>query len=66
MSLTMLPMAVAIASARAVDDERATAASAQPRLKECPMVPDEVHIPRGVSWGLISRAILPVRGDSPA
>ena len=62
-SLTTLPMAVAAASAKEVEEERAMTASALPRLSECPTVAEEVHIPRGVSSGLISRPIFAVKGD---
>jgi len=46
-------MAVATASAKGVECESAITASALPRLRECPMVAEEVHMPSGVSCGLI-------------
>ena len=64
--LTTLPIAVAVASAKAVEDEMAITASALPRLKECPIIPEDVHIPSGVSLWLISKAIFPLKGDRPA
>jgi hypothetical protein len=36
-------------------------ASALPRLKECPTVPEDVHMPSAVSRGTISRAIFRAR-----
>jgi len=50
----MLPTAVAIASAKGAECERAITASALPRLRECPILAEEVHMPKGVSCGLIS------------
>jgi hypothetical protein len=45
--LTMLPSAVAAASARAASFETTVTASAFPKLREWPMVPDEVQMERG-------------------
>ena len=47
------PVAVATASAKEVFFEKIIAASAFPKLKECPIVPEDVHMPKGVSFGLI-------------
>jgi len=44
-----LPIAVADVSARAVEGDITITASEFPKLKECPTVPEEVQIPRGVS-----------------
>ena len=45
--LTMLPSAVAAASARAASFETTVTVSAFPKLREWPMVPDEVQMDRG-------------------
>ena len=64
--LTLLPMAVAAASAREVEGEKTMTASAYPKLRECPTVPEEVQTPRGVSSGRMEKAIFLVNFDSPA
>jgi hypothetical protein len=56
--LTMLPTAVAQASARVAVSVMTVAASVFPKLNEGPTFAEEVHIPRGVSSGSISKTIL--------
>ncbi len=65
-SLSYVKPAVAAASASATEGEITIAASALPKLSECPTVPDDVHTPRGVSFGSMRSASLPLRGESPA
>src|SRR4030043_48545 len=65
-SFTTFPTAVAAASARAEDLERIQTASAFPKLREGPTVPEEVQMPRGVSLGEIMIPILKLRGELPA
>jgi hypothetical protein len=57
---------VAKASALAPEWHAITAASAVPKLRECPTVPEEQHIARGVWEGGTFRPIFPDRGDEPA
>ncbi|MBA7644330.1 hypothetical protein ES703_52072 [subsurface metagenome] len=61
-----MPIAVAAASARAVDLESTITASALPWLRECPTVPEEVQMPMGVYLPLTSSPTVPVKGDLPA
>ena len=63
---TRFPTAVATASARAVEGERITAASARPKLFECPTVPEDVQMPIGVRSGSISIPTRSDRGEAPA
>jgi len=63
---TTFPMAVARASAKRTSLHIIITASAFPKLREGPTVPDEVHIPSLPVPSGISRPILPERGDSPA
>ena len=51
---------------QAAEGDSSIAASATPRLKEGPTVPDEVHIPTGILSGPISTASFPVKGELPA
>ena len=53
----ILPILVAAASAKRVDLDKTATASALPKLKECPIVPEEVQIPKGVLLAFISKAI---------
>ena len=62
----IFPMAVAAASAKAVYGERTTTASARPKLRECPAVPEEVQIPKGDCSASICKAILLLKEDFPA
>ena len=48
---TLFAVPVATASARDTSFEITVAASALPKLSECPTVPDEVQTPVGVSSG---------------
>ena len=64
--LMRFPTDVAAASASAVDFDLMHTASAIPKLKECPTVPDDVQIPSGVSFASMLKAILPDSGESPA
>ena len=64
--LMRFPTDVAAASASAVDFDLMQTASAIPKLKECPTVPDDVQIPSGVSFASTLKAILPDSGESPA
>ena len=57
------PAAVAAASASAADLDLIQTASATPKLRECPTVPDEVQMPSGVSTAGTLRAILSLKGD---
>ena len=50
--------AVAAASAREVEEAIMVTASALPKLRECPTVPEEVHTPRGVLSEYILRPSL--------
>ncbi len=59
-------MEVAAASANEVDLERTQTASAFPKLIEWPTVPEEEHIPKGVSPGFIRKPTLRLNGDFPA
>ena len=49
---TRLPMAVAAASARAALGARTQAASARPKLRECPTLAEEVHTPKRTEAGV--------------
>jgi hypothetical protein len=64
--LTRLAARVAAASARAVSAEKTVARSHLPKLRLCPMVPEEEQTPRGVRSGSILKASFPDRGLSPA
>ena len=63
---TRLAVAVATASAKHALLDKIITLSAQPKLKECPIVPEDVHIPKGVSDGLIYKISLFNRLDLPA
>ena len=63
---TRLPKAVAAASARAADSASTIAASARPKLSECPTVPDDVHTPSGRPSREIRTPTFPDRGEVPA
>jgi len=58
--------AVATASARGHESESTVAASALPKLREWPRVPDEVHTAKGVSRLAIKMPVVMFRGESPA
>ena len=59
----MFPTAVAAASAREADLDKIQMASALPRLREGPTVPEEVQIPRGLSFGPTVIPIFRLRGE---
>ena len=50
---TRLQVAVATASAKDAFFDKIATLSAEPKLNECPTVPEEVHMPRGVALGFI-------------
>lgn len=54
LDFTLLHTEVAKASASAVELESMVTRSAFPKLRECPIVPDELHMPIGVCRGSIS------------
>src|SRR4030066_2214059 len=63
---TLLPTAVATESAKAVEGDTMVTASALPKLKDGPTVPDEVQTPSGISEGNTLIPIFSERGDAPA
>jgi hypothetical protein len=62
----MLQIDVAAASASVADFAFTHTASAIPKLKEWPIVPDEVQIPMGISFALTISVTLSHNGELPA
>ena len=60
------PIEVAAASATGHESEITHTASAFPKLKEWPTVPEEVHMETGLSLFFILRPILRLKGEEPA
>jgi len=63
--LTLLPSSVAAASARAPEDETTVAASALPRLRDGPTVPDDVQTARP-SFAFSFNPAFPLMAEFPA
>src|SRR5512139_3967257 len=64
--LTRLPTAVAAASARQAEGDTIVTASAVPKLKEGPTVPDEVQTPKGLLRVDIFIPMRLLKGELPA
>ena len=58
LDVTRLAQAVATASAKDAFLDKITTLSALPKLKEWPTVPEDVHMPIGVSFGYIFKKSL--------